>query len=141
MSQIQAKQVLVVRTDLKMRKGKMIAQGAHAAMAFLTTRFIDIGDGKYEFGPHQEGDRLHWPAVMAWVDPDDGSFTKIVVRADSEEELLALEAQAKEAGVPHFLCVDAGLTEFHGVPTPTALSVGPANASAVDPITGHLKLL
>jgi len=51
MAEPNAKQVLVVRTDLKMRKGKMVAQGAHAAMAFLTTRFIDIGNGKYEFGP------------------------------------------------------------------------------------------
>jgi len=32
------KQVIVMRKDLNMRKGKMIAQGAHASMAFLTSR-------------------------------------------------------------------------------------------------------
>jgi PTH2 family peptidyl-tRNA hydrolase len=32
------KQVIVIRKDLKMRRGKEIAQGAHAAMAWLTNR-------------------------------------------------------------------------------------------------------
>lgn len=33
-----AKQVIVMRKDLGMRKGKMIAQGAHAAMKALLDR-------------------------------------------------------------------------------------------------------
>lgn len=32
------KQVIVMRTDLNMRKGKMIAQGSHASIAFLTRK-------------------------------------------------------------------------------------------------------
>jgi len=36
---IHTKQVIVIRKDLKMRRGKEIAQGAHASIAFLTARF------------------------------------------------------------------------------------------------------
>ena len=45
------KQVIVMRTDLNMRKGKMIAQGSHASLAFLTRNgFFDGGNAK---GPAQ----------------------------------------------------------------------------------------
>ena len=48
---------------------------------------------------------------------------------------------AKLAGLPCSLIRDAGLTEFAGVPTLTAVAVGPAELSKVDAITSHLKLL
>ena len=38
------------------------------------------------------------------------------------------------------LCVDAGRTEFHGVPTATCCAIGPDWPERIDPITGHLKL-
>ena len=34
------KQVIVIRRDLKMRRGKEIAQGAHASMLWLADRVI-----------------------------------------------------------------------------------------------------
>ena len=50
-------------------------------------------------------------------------------------------ANARAADVPCALIVDAGTTEFHGVPTKTCCAVGPAWADAVDAITGGLPLL
>jgi PTH2 family peptidyl-tRNA hydrolase len=119
------KQVIVMRRDLGMRRGKEIAQGAHAAMMWLSHRIRRPG---YTFS---EAERL-------WL---DGPFTKVCVRVDSEEELLGVVRAAEQAGVMVYLCVDAGRTEFHGVPTPTCCAVGPDAADRVDPITGHLKLL
>ncbi len=119
------KQVIVMRRDLGMRRGKEIAQGAHASMIWLAARIRQPG---YTFS---EAERL-------WL---DGPFTKVCVRVDSEEELLAVVQKAREAGVLVQLCVDAGKTEFHGVPTPTCCAVGPDLPERIDPITGHLKLL
>jgi PTH2 family peptidyl-tRNA hydrolase len=63
------------------------------------------------------------------------------VSVDSEAALEAIVAQAREAGVPCALIVDAGVTEFRGVPTKTCCAVGPAWADAIDAITGALPLL
>jgi PTH2 family peptidyl-tRNA hydrolase len=60
---------------------------------------------------------------------------------NSEAELDAVVAKAREAGVPCALIVDAGKTEFHGVPTKTCCAVGPGWTDEVDPITGALPLL
>jgi hypothetical protein len=56
-------------------------------------------------------------------------------------ELLALHEESKAAGLIAALIQDAGLTEFGGVPTYTALAVGPDRADRVDAITGALPLL
>ena len=119
------KQVIVMRRDLGMRRGKEIAQGAHASMIWLASRIRQPGSTFTE-------------AERRWL---DGAFTKVCVRVDSEDELLAVVRRAREAGVLVQLCVDAGRTEFHGVPTPTCCAVGPDWPERVDPITGHLKLL
>ena len=119
------KQVIVMRRDLGMRRGKEIAQGAHASMIWLA---LSIRQPGYTFTE----------AERRWL---DGAFTKVCVRVDSEEELLAVVQKAKEAGVLVQLCVDAGRTEFHGVPTPTCCAVGPDFPDRIDPITGHLRLL
>jgi PTH2 family peptidyl-tRNA hydrolase len=119
------KQVIVMRRDLGMRRGKEIAQGAHASMIWLALRIRQPG---YIF---TETERR-------WL---DGAFTKVCVRVDSEAELRAVVQKAKEAGVMAHFCVDAGRTEFHGVPTPTCCAIGPDFADRIDPITGHLKLL
>jgi PTH2 family peptidyl-tRNA hydrolase len=108
-----------------MRRGKEIAQGAHAAMIWLALRIRQPG---YTFSD-AERRRL------------DGAFIKVCLRVDSEEELLAVVRKAREAGVMVHLCVDAGRTEFHGVPTPTCCAAGPDFADRIDPITGHLRLL
>ena len=124
------KQVIVLRTDLNMRKGKMAAQAAHASMKVFFDRKAGADAARLEVPL--------WPEAAEWV---AGAFTKIVVGCLSQDELLALEAKAKAVGLPCSLVIDAGATEFHGVPTPTALAIGPAAAVAIDAVTGGLKLL
>lgn len=119
-----AKQVIVMRTDLGMRKGKMIAQGAHASMAWMSQIW--------------HYDRRMTDAESAWI---NGSFTKVCVRVDSEDELVAIHEAAIEAGLESHLITDAGKTESHGIPTMTCLAIGPDWADVIDEITGHLKLL
>lgn len=112
------KQVIVLRKDLNMRKGKMVAQGAHASMK-ATLENIDH------------------PSVKAWL---QGAFTKIAVSVTSEEELMQVYENAREKGLVCSLILDAGRTEFKE-PTYTAVGVGPAKRKDVDEVTGHLKLL
>lgn len=124
------KQVIVIRKDLKCRRGKEIAQGAHASIAWLTNRLHHI-DGGWAFPV-----RLSM-AECEWV---KGNFRKICCVVNSEEELLDLCSAAKEAGIVHELIEDSGLTEFHGVSTFTAAAFGPDYDENLDPVTGHLVL-
>jgi PTH2 family peptidyl-tRNA hydrolase len=63
------------------------------------------------------------------------------VRVDSEEELMSIVKAAEQVGVMVRLVIDAGRTEFRGVPTPTCCAIGPDYSERIDPISGHLKLL
>ena len=123
------KQVIVMRKDLGMRKGKMIAQGAHASMKVLLDAATRTDDAL----------TLSLTAPLAaWL---SGRFTKVCVSVDSAAALEEVVARARAANVPCALIVDAGQTEFHGVPTPTCCAVGPAWSDEVDAITGTLPLL
>jgi len=115
------KQVILIRKDLKMRRGKEIAQGSHASMAFLI---------KYPI-PNKA------PIIKEWL---EGGQTKICLQIHSEEELLELFKQADMAGLRANVITDAGRTEFNGVPTRTCLAIGPDKGEAIDKITKHLKL-
>jgi PTH2 family peptidyl-tRNA hydrolase len=123
------KQIIVMRKDLNMRKGKMCAQAAHASMAVLL-QFIDLSSGTHGLGVDL--------STREWL---GGLFTKICVSVDSEAELDAVVEAARAAGLPHALITDSGATEFNGVPTKTCCAIGPAPAESLQPITGHLKLL
>lgn len=125
------KQVIVLRKDLNMRKGKMVAQGSHASLAAITEYFTKDCDGLYFFHPPQE--------METWL--FESSFIKICVSVDSETELFKIHSLAKLNGLPCSLIQDKGHTEFHGNPTYTAVAVGPANEKVVDLITGDLPLL
>lgn len=126
------KQVIVMRKDLNMRKGKMVAQGAHASNTVLMDYY------------------LH-PNISLWY---NGAKTIISVYVNSEEELLNIYKQAESmnldnegyvqimgAKIPCALIQDHGLTEFGGVRTYTCCAVGPASDELIDPITGDLPLL
>jgi len=117
------KQVIIIRKDLKMRRGKEIAQGSHASMAFLLPPNQVVGD---------EVDDL-----VEWL---KGGQTKICLQVHSEEELLELNKKAKEMGLRSHIITDAGRTEFNGVPTKTCLAIGPNETEKINEVTGHLKL-
>ena len=124
------KQIIVVRRDLNMRKGKMCAQTAHAAMMFLTR------NNKSE-NPMQINVELTKPEAD-WL---QNSFTKVVVGCDSQEELEILVENAKAEDVEVHVCIDNGATEFHGVKTMTCAAFGPEEEEILNKVTGHLKLL
>ena len=111
------KQVIILRKDLNMRKGKMVAQGSHACLM------------AYRAAPDRN--------IDLWL---NAKQIKICVGVDSCDELMQLYWLAGKAGLPCSLILDAGLTEFK-VPTHTAVAIGPADSSEIDKITGHLKLL
>ncbi|MCW4034262.1 MAG: peptidyl-tRNA hydrolase Pth2 [Candidatus Bathyarchaeota archaeon] len=114
------KMVIVVRTDIKMSKGKMAAQAGHAAVSA---------------SEYARKNRPEW--WNPWI--NEGQC-KIAVKAKSEQEILDLERQARNAKLPVALIVDRGLTEIPPNTT-TCLGIGPAPASKVDVITGKLSLL
>ena len=138
------KQVIVMRTDLNMRKGKMVAQGAHASMvallkiSFIVNNMIMIPLDSTVFMEPDKENELKYQAIKEWL---SGKFAKICVGVGSEEELLELFEKAKEANLLCSLITDSGLTEFNGVPTNTCIAIGPAKSEEIDKITGHLKLL
>lgn len=123
------KQVIVMRHDLKMRRGKQIAQGAHASMSFICRRLQERGSVSLEQFSEVE---------RAWL---TGSFAKVCCRVDSEEELMEIHTLARVAALEVHLITDSGKTEFHGEPTVTCLAIGPDDADKIDKVTGHLQLL
>ena len=130
-----SKQVIVMRKDLNMRKGKMIAQGAHASMKIFFDRMKQYGfsrDGSGDFDLKATKEMCDWM---------NGAFTKICVYVNSEKELLDVYQRACNDGLPAALIRDAGRTEFNGVPTLTCCAIGPDDDSKVDQVTGQLPLL
>jgi len=142
------KQVIVVRKDLKMRKGKIAAQVAHASMKILLDRGFwgteEVADSNAYLG--SRGTKLVPVLAIPMYNEDlkkwlEGRFTKVVVGCQDEAELLALAEQSEKLRFPTAVITDAGATEFHGVPTKTCVAIGPADSVAIDELTGHLKLL
>jgi PTH2 family peptidyl-tRNA hydrolase len=120
MSQFKYKQVIVLRTDLGMTRGKIAAQTGHAAVSAAE---------------EARKKRREW--WSGWL--DEGQC-KIAVRVDSEEELLELERKARELRLPSAMIADRGLTELPPG-TKTCLGIGPAPSNQVDEVTGSLSLL
>lgn len=127
------KQVIVMRKDLGMRKGKMVAQGAHASLgAVLIHGSIATKLSHLIYLLFIKSELRSWLL---------GSFRKICVSVDSEAELLEIHNRAKEVGLINCLITDNGDTEFNGIKTITCCAIGPAYDEDIDKITGHLKLL
>jgi len=120
MSEFRYKQVIVFRSNLRLSKGKIAAQAGHAAVSAA-----------------EEARKYHREWWEAWL--KEGQC-KIAVKVKKEKELLDLEKQAKELGLPCALIIDRGFTEIPPG-TVTCLGIGPAPAEKIDKITGMLPLL
>jgi PTH2 family peptidyl-tRNA hydrolase len=118
------KQIILMRTDLNMSRGKMCAQAAHASARAI-----------FEWQNQKQATRN---VYMVWK---YGSAAKICLQVGSEQELLELVEKATQAGIINALICDEGRTEFEGIPTLTCAAIGPANPDDINAITGQLKLL
>jgi PTH2 family peptidyl-tRNA hydrolase len=144
---VEYKQVIIVRKDLNMRKGKIAAQVAHASMAVLldsmTLSIYDklVIEGRDMVKKDFVERRLLLEQGHPMANWLSGSFTKVCVYVESEADLLKYYTLAKAADIPTSLIKDAGRTEFDGVPTHTCVAVGPEASDQIDKITGELPLL
>ena len=114
------KQVIAVRTDLGMSKGKLSVQVAHGAVSSAEKCRV-----------------YHQSIWKAWL--REGQ-KKVAVKVGSEEELLELRRKAILHNLPHAIIRDAGMTELPPG-TVTVLGIGPEKAERVDKVTSDLKLL
>ncbi len=114
---MELKQVILVRNDLKMPKGKLAAQVAHGSVEAVMN-----SDQKL---------------VQQWIKQ---GMKKIVLKVESLDELKKMLQNAKNDGLKVGWINDAGRT-FLEPGTPTVLGIGPDEESKIDRITGHLKIL
>ncbi len=111
------KQVILVRKDLNMDKGKMSAQVAHASVDVIFK-----SDKKIVENWRKQG------------------MKKSILKVDNKNELLKYLDMAKKAGLNISLITDAGRTFFDGTSTTTCGAVGPDEENKIDAVTGNLKL-
>ncbi|MDV3293086.1 MAG: peptidyl-tRNA hydrolase Pth2 [Nitrososphaerales archaeon] len=114
------KQAIVVRSDVKMGKGKLAAQVAHASLASA-----------------EEAMRRKPEWFEEWK---AGGQRKVVLKVQSEGELQELYRKAKSVKLPAALIQDMGLTQIEPG-TVTCVGIGPGSDAQVDALTGKLKLL
>jgi PTH2 family peptidyl-tRNA hydrolase len=122
------KQIIAVRTDLNMGRGKIAGQVAHAAMEFLRESIMEHD--------HRHGVELSMPE-REWL---FGDRTKIVVQGGNEASMLQLQQDAIDRGLQAHVIRDLGKTEVDPG-TVTAVAIGPAHDYELIELTGHLRLL
>ena len=111
------KQVILVRQDLQMPKGKLAIQSCHASVeAVLQSEKENIKQWRKE------------------------GMKKIILKVKDKKELLYYLQLAKDSGFVTALITDAGKTFFETTTT-TCLAIGPDNEEKLDKLTGNLKLL
>lgn len=136
------KQVIVVRRDLRMRRGKEIAQCAHASMAFITRKIVYDDNNLNALFPDRLNDEIrniYLKFKKIHLDWLHNSFKKVTVRVNSEQELLDIHAAALDNQIESHLVKDNALTEFKE-PTYTCCAIGPDEDKIINEITGHLEL-
>lgn len=111
------KQVILLRADLKLPRGKACSQCAHASVEAVLK-----SDSKLVKKWHAQG------------------MAKIVLKVKDEKELLKYFQQAKEQDLTVALITDAGRTVI-APGTKTAVAIGPDEEEKIDEITGKLPLL
>jgi PTH2 family peptidyl-tRNA hydrolase len=124
-----SKQVIVMKKFKGLRTGKYCAQASHASLgAFLS--LADKQEDKFVIP-------LDNPFVKEWL---LGKFRKITVYVETDKELIDIYNAARAASIATAIIVDSGLTEFNGIPTMTAVGIGPDDEEKINKITGHLPL-
>ncbi len=114
------KQVILIRTDLKMGIGKKCAQSCHASVS--------------------ASDLVRIKNKNVWKDWKNTGQKKVVLKINNLDLIKEIIIKLEKKKIIYFLVKDAGLTQL----TPgtiTALGIGPALSSEIDEITGDLKLL
>ena len=128
-----SKMMIVMRRDLKMRKGKIAAQAGHACIDAILMALSKEGRLN-DFETTNDGialrdtDKLTTP-LSDWF---KYGCAKICVYVDSEEELMNIADKANEKGIIAAVITDAGMTEFHSVPTKTCLALEPLPTDVAD---------
>lgn len=111
------KQVILVRKDLNMPKGKLAAQSSHASVEAVFAA--------------DEAIITQWRAE---------GMKKVILKVEDKEELFKYHDLAKKAKLPVALITDAGRTVL--LPgTITCLAIGPEDERMIDRITGHLRMV
>ena len=136
-----SKMMIVMRRDLKMRKGKIAAQAGHACIDAILMALNKQGRLN-DFEMTSEGISLKNTEKPSSPLSDWFMYgcAKVCVYVDSEDALLDIAQKAKEKGIIASVITDAGMTEFHGVPTKTCLALEPLPADIADELTGDLPL-
>ncbi|MFH0736946.1 MAG: peptidyl-tRNA hydrolase Pth2 [Candidatus Micrarchaeota archaeon] len=114
------KQTIVIRADLGMGKGKLAAQSSHASLS-----------------AYKKVAKAHPEVARAW---EAEGQKKVVLKVNSEEELLEFYNKGKAMGIPCELIRDAGHTQVEPGSI-TCFAAGPWDESELDAIFGKLKLL
>lgn len=158
MASYKAKQMIVMRRDLKMRKGKIAAQAGHACVEAVLMalaregRLADVRVNADESWVYlaEHGARTGIASLFGkggaveertpLTDWFSAGVAKVCVYVDSEEELLDLAERGRAEGFAVALVRDAGHTEFHGEATYTCLAFEPLYPDQIDPLTGALPL-
>lgn len=109
------KQVIVVRKDLKLSKGKTAAQVSHASVSAAEESMFK----------------------REWI---SGGQKKSILKCKDLNELLLIHDKAKRLSLSTALIQDAGHTEIPSG-TATCVGIGPDEEKEIDRVTGHLKLL
>ena len=115
------KQAIVIRSDLKLPKGKLAVQVAHASVENVL-KLISLGKSSLVKEWQQEG------------------MKKVVLKVDSLDTLLQKFNEAKAKGFTVSLIRDAGRTVLEEG-TITCFAIGPDVEEKIDSITKGLKLV
>lgn len=111
------KQVILVRQDLKLPKGKLAAQASHASVESML--------------------KSHKDYISQWRRE---GMKKVILKVKDLDELLKYKQLAEDNGLVTGLIQDAG----HTVVSPgtiTCLGIGPDKEEKIDKVTGNLKMV
>lgn len=110
------KQVILARKDLKMDKGKLAAQAAHASVKAVL--------------------KTNKKVLAEWL--GEGA-KKVILKVNSKKDLIKFKRQAESIGLKAALITDAAKTFFKR-PTTTTLGIGPDEDEKIDSVTGQLQM-